>query len=172
MEINFDKCLAKVLDHEKGYVFHKDDPGGETNLGVTKKVYDNWTAENDLVVKDMRDITVDDVMPIYKKNYWLKAKCDQLPIGVDYVIFDMSVNHGVSRAAKFLQGVVGAEKDGIIGSKTLAMVDDMDKSDMIEALCLEREDFYRNLKTFNTFGRGWLNRNTDVRSASLEMVGT
>jgi len=172
MENNFNECLKKVLGHEGGYVNHPDDPGGETNLGVTKRVYSNWTSENDLVVKDMKDITVDDVSPIYKLSYWQKAKCDHLPIGVDYVIFDMSVNHGVSRASKFLQGVVGAEKDGIIGSKTLAMVDDMDKSDMIEALCLEREDFYRNLKTFSTFGKGWLNRNSGVKSASLEMAST
>ena len=68
MESNFDKSLVKVLEHEGGYVFHPEDPGGETNLGVTKRVYDNWTAENDLMVKDMQDITVDDVMPIYKKN--------------------------------------------------------------------------------------------------------
>ena len=172
MESNFNKCLEKVLDHEKGYVFHEDDPGGETNLGVTKKVYDKWSAENDLAFKDMKDITVNDVTPIYKFNYWLKGKCDQLPIGIDDVIFDMSVNHGVSRAAKFLQGVVGAEKDGIIGSKTLAMVDEMGKFDMIEALCLEREDFYRNLNTFNTFGKGWLRRNSDVKSASFEMAST
>lgn len=172
MESNFDKSLVKVLEHEGGYVFHPEDPGGETNLGVTKRVYDNWIAENDLMVKDMQDITVDDVMPIYKKNYWLKAKCDQLPIGIDYVIFDMSVNHGVSRAAKFLQGVVGADQDGVIGSKTLAMVDKMEQSDIIEALCLEREDFYRNLKTFNTFGNGWLNRNSGVKATSLEMLST
>ena len=172
MDSNFDKSLIKVLEHEGGYVYHPEDPGGETNLGVTKKVYDNWIAENDLVVKDMQDITVNDVMPIYKKNYWLKAKCDQLPIGIDYIIFDMSVNHGVSRAAKFLQGVVGAEQDGVIGSKTLAMVDKMEQADIVEALCLEREDFYRNLKTFNTFGNGWLNRNSGVKATSLEMIAT
>ena len=172
MDSNFDKSLIKVLEHEGGYVYHPEDPGGETNLGVTKKVYDNWVTENDLVVKDMQDITVNDVMPIYKKNYWLKAKCDQLPIGIDYIIFDMSVNHGVSRAAKFLQGVVGAEQDGVIGSKTLAMVDKMEQSDIVEALCLEREDFYRNLKTFNTFGNGWLNRNSGVKATSLEMIAT
>jgi lysozyme family protein len=172
MDSNFDKSLIKVLEHEGGYVYHPEDPGGETNLGVTKKVYDNWIAENDLVVKDMQDITVNDVMPIYKKNYWLKAKCDQLPIGIDYIIFDMSVNHGVSRAAKFLQGVVGAEQDGVIGSKTLAMVDKMEQADIVEALCLEREDFYRNLKTFNTFGNGWLNRNSGVKTTSLEMIAT
>ena len=172
MDSNFDKSLIKVLEHEGGYVYHPEDPGGETNLGVTKKVYDNWVTENDLVVKDMQDITVNDVMPIYKKNYWLKAKCDQLPIGIDYIIFDMSVNHGVSRAAKFLQGVVGAEQDVVIGSKTLAMVDKMEQSDIVEALCLEREDFYRNLKTFNTFGNGWLNRNSGVKATSLEMIAT
>ena len=172
MESNFNECLEKVLGHEGGYINHPDDPGGETNLGVTKDVYETWCMVEDVVQKDMKDLSVDDVAPIYKLNYWLKAKCNELPTGVDYVVFDMSVNDGVSRAAKFLQGVVGAEKDGIIGSKTLAMVNDMGKFDMIEALCLEREDFYRNLNTFNTFGKGWLNRNSGVKSASLEMAST
>ena len=68
--------------------------------------------------------------------------------------------------------MVGAEQDGVIGSKTLAMVDEMEQADIVEALCLEREDFYRNLKTFNTFGNGWLNRNSGVKATSLEMIAT
>ena len=39
---NYDKCIETILHHEGGYVNHPDDPGGETNLGVTKKVYLNW----------------------------------------------------------------------------------------------------------------------------------
>ena len=169
MENNFEQCLAKVLKHEGGYVDHPKDPGGETNLGVTKKVYEAWCIVEDINQKNMKDLTVDDVSPIYKMNYWLKNKCNNLPIGVDYVVFDMSVNHGVSRAAKFLQGVVGAEKDGVIGSKTIALVDKMDSGEIIDALCLEREDFYKNLSTFSTFGKGWLTRNSSVQIMASEM---
>ena len=40
MKKNFDKCLAMLLKHEGGFVDHHKDPGGMTNLGVTKAVYD------------------------------------------------------------------------------------------------------------------------------------
>ena len=51
---NFDECLKLVLHHEGGYVNHPKDPGGETNMGVTKSVYEKWCMENDLEQKDRR----------------------------------------------------------------------------------------------------------------------
>ena len=68
MKENFDKSLKMILHHEGGYVNHPRDPGGETNLGVTKRVYEEWGG-----TKDMRDLTQEDVAPIYEKNYWGRA---------------------------------------------------------------------------------------------------
>ena len=62
---NYQKCLNMILHHEGGYVNHPKDPGGETNLGVTKRVYEEWGG-----TKDMKDLEVEDVAPIYRKNYW------------------------------------------------------------------------------------------------------
>ena len=76
MQKNYRKCIETILHHEGGYVNHPEDPGGETNLGVTKKVYEEWGG-----TKDMKELTVDDVAPIYKKNYWDRMKCDDLPSG-------------------------------------------------------------------------------------------
>ena len=64
MLVKFDDIIKVVLKHEGGYVNHPKDPGGETNLGVTKRVYEEFGGE-----KDMRDLTVEDVAPIYKKGY-------------------------------------------------------------------------------------------------------
>ena len=63
MKKNFDKCLAMLLKHEGGYVNHPSDPGGETNMGVTKKVYVAFGG-----TKDMKDLEFNDVAPIYRKN--------------------------------------------------------------------------------------------------------
>ena len=169
MESNFDKSLVKVLEHEGGYVFHPEDPGGETNLGVTKRVYDNWTAENDLVVKDMQDITVDDVMPIYKKNYWDKVRGDDLPAGLDWAAFDWAVNSGAGRPAKAIQRCVGATQDGAIGPKTLAAIANKEPDKIIEYVHDIRQKFYERLKTFKTFGRGWTRRNAETLKAALAM---
>jgi lysozyme family protein len=44
MKKNFEKSLELVLHHEGGYVNHPKDPGGETNLGVTKRVWEKWVG--------------------------------------------------------------------------------------------------------------------------------
>ena len=117
MKDNFDECLKMLLHHEGGYVNHPKDPGGETNLGVTKRVYEKWGG-----TKDMKDLTVEDVAPIYKKNYWDRCKCDDLESGVDWVVFDWAVNSGTGRSAKAIQKICGASQDGAIGPKTLALL--------------------------------------------------
>tara|TARA_Y100000114_G_C11748324_1_gene322864 strand:- start:901 stop:1413 length:513 start_codon:yes stop_codon:yes gene_type:complete len=165
----FEECLDKVLKHEGGFVNHPSDPGGMTNLGVTKKVYENWVGR-EVNKQDMMALTADDVKPIYHKNYWQRCKCDELPIGVDYVVFDMSVNHGVGRASRFLQKIVGATIDGAIGNETLSKVKEMPRSEIVNKLCLQREKFYKKLKTFDVFGKGWLRRNEEVKQTAEELL--
>lgn len=165
----FETCLDNVLKHEGGFVNHPSDPGGMTNLGVTKKVYEKW-VDREVSEEEMKGLTRDDVKDIYKKNYWDRCQCDELPIGVDYVVFDMSVNHGVGRASRFLQKIVGATVDGAIGDETLGKVKVMARSDIIENLCSTRETFYRKLKTFDVFGKGWLRRNEEVKQTAQELL--
>jgi lysozyme family protein len=167
---NFEKSLKMILHHEGGFVNHRDDPGGATNLGVTQAVYESWVDEP-VTVDDMKALTVADVTPIYKRNYWDRAKCDELPSGIDFTVFDLCVNGGVGRGAKMLQKVVGVSQDGAIGPQTLRAVSEMDPIDIIENYAAEREAFYRRLKTFSTFGRGWLRRNEETRLAALKMAG-
>ena len=88
MKHNWEKSLEVILHHEGGYVNHPKDPGGETNLGVTKRVYEDWGG-----TKDMKDLEVEDVAPIYKKEYWDRCKCDDLESGVDWAVFDWAVMH-------------------------------------------------------------------------------
>jgi lysozyme family protein len=167
---NFDECLSMLLKHEGGYVNHPRDPGGETNLGVTRKVWEEWIGKP--AGKDaMKALTVKDVAPLYKKLYWDKVKGDDLPSGVDWAVFDWAVNSGTGRAAKALQRIVGVEPDGGIGAATLAAVEKMDDKRIIEAMAAAREKFYRGLSTFDTFGKGWLRRNQETLEVALTMVG-
>ena len=165
MKENFDKCLEMLLHHEGGYVWHEEDPGGETNLGVTKKVYQEWGG-----TKDMKDLTVEDVAPIYKKNYWDRCKCDDLESGVDWVVFDWAVNSGTGRSAKAIQKICGAAQDGAIGPKTLALIGTQNTQYVIEEFGKIRQDFYESLKTFDTFGKGWTRRNKETTEKALEMI--
>ena len=68
MQKNYDKCLETILHHEGGYVNHSKIPGGETNLGVTKRVYEEHGG-----TKDMKDLTVEDVATQFiKKDIGIK----------------------------------------------------------------------------------------------------
>ena len=87
MNQNFDKCIERLLHHEGGFVNHPSDPGGMTNLGVTKSTWDYFYGD-DISEERMRDITVDDVKPLYKANYWDRCRCGDLPSGVDWAVFD------------------------------------------------------------------------------------
>ena len=165
MKDNFDECLKMLLHHEGGYINHPSDPGGETNLGVTKKVYQEWGG-----TKDMKDLTVEDVAPIYKKNYWDRCKCDDLESGVDWVVFDWAVNSGTGRSAKAIQKICGAAQDGAIGPKTLALIGKQNTQYVVEEFGKIRQDFYESLKTFDTFGKGWTRRNKETTEKALEMI--
>ena len=169
MQVNYDKCLETILHHEGGYVNHPKDPGGETNLGVTKRVYEEHGG-----TKDMKDLTVEDVAPIYKKGYWDKMKGDDLPSGLDLCVFDFGVNAGPGRAAKYLQTMIGTTPDGGIGPMTLKAVDEYISEngipETIEAYQNNRQRYYEKLKTFETFGRGWTRRVDETTQLAKTMI--
>ena len=169
MKDNFDEALKAVLHHEGGYVNHPSDPGGMTNLGCTKRVWEEWCG-HEVDEKAMRALTPADVAPLYKAKYWDKIKGDDLPAGVDYVVFDAAINSGPGRAAKWLQSCVGVEPDGGIGPKTLAAVAAFDANTLIDDYAKRRLSFLTDLPTWPTFGKGWGRRVEEVRKAGLDMV--
>ena len=168
MNQNFDTCLNMLLKHEGGYVDHPEDPGGMTNLGVTKRTYDEFHA-TDIDEEGMRKLTKTDVEPIYRSNYWNRCRCQDLPSGVDWAVFDFAVNSGTGRAAKALQKAVEAEQDGSIGPLTLMKVKDHEVTNIINRIAIYREQFYRSLSTFDTFGKGWIRRNDETRRQAISM---
>lgn len=169
MQNNFEKCLPLVLSHEGGYADHPADPGGATNRGVTKRVWEEWVG-HEVTKDDIKALTVEDVTPLYRKRFWDACKCDDLHAGVDYAVFDLAVNSGTGRAAKFLQEAVGATPDGRIGPRTLSAANSFGPNLIIGKIYDRRESFYRSLPTFPTFGRGWLKRNNEVHRKALEMA--
>jgi len=168
MNHNFDTCLDMLLKHEGGYVNHPEDPGGMTNLGVTKRTYDEFHG-TDIDEEGMRKLKKSDVEPIYRSNYWNRCRCQDLPSGVDWAVFDFAVNAGTGRAAKALQQAVEAEQDGSIGPLTLMKVKDHEVVNIINRIAIYREQFYRSLSNFDTFGKGWIRRNDETRRQAIHM---
>ena len=169
MKSNFEKALDAVLHHEGGFVNHPKDPGGMTNLGVTKAVWEEWVG-HPVDEKAMKALTPAIVAQMYKRKYWDKVQGDDLPAGVDYCCFDAAVNSGAGRAAKWLQGVVGVDVDGAIGPKTMKAVKEFDAKTLIEDYSKRRLSFLSDLPTWGTFGKGWGRRVNEVEQTALSML--
>ena len=150
---NFDKAFELLIGNEGGYVNNPSDPGGETNWGITKAV-----AVANGYTGDMRAMPKETAKGIYKKMYWDKLQCDQLPFVVAFQLFDAGVNHGNSQAVKFLQRALSVVDDGVIGAKTIAATNSLDDLQIVMLFNAERIEFYAALKTFSTFGKGWVRR--------------
>ena len=165
----WDNAFNLMLKSEGGFVNHPSDPGGMTNLGVTKATWENWVGRASDEA-EMRSLTPEKVEPLYKKKYWDAVRADDLPVGLDYLVFDFGVNAGPGRAIKVMQSAVGVTPDGGFGPMTLAAVQAIDPVELIEKFSQAKEDFYRSLGTFATFGKGWLNRVADVKVKANSML--
>ena len=166
---NYVESLQAVLVHEGGFVNNPEDPGGMTNLGCTKAVWEEYVG-HPVDEKAMRALTPSDVAPLYKRKYWDKVCGDDLPAGIDYVVFDAAINSGAGRAAKWLQACVGVEPDGGIGPKTLAAVQTFDAKQLVEDYSKRRLSFLMDLPTWDTFGKGWGRRVNEVEDVGLKLI--
>lgn len=151
--MNFDIAFERLIGHEGGYVNHPEDPGGETNWGITLR-----TAREAGYTGSMRDLTREQAKEIYRTAYWGRAKAEQYDGAIAFQVFDAAVNHGIGQAIRFLQRAVGVADDGAVGPVTLAAVRAMPVTDVLVRFNAERLDFYTKLSTWPTFGKGWARR--------------
>lgn len=151
--MNFDKAFHTLLGHEGGYVRHEQDPGGETNWGVTVAV-----ARRAGYTGPMKDLPVDVAKGIYHGMYWLPVRCDELPAEIRYAVFDAAVNSGPGQAVRWLQRAAGVADDGRIGPITMAAITSADPQTLLRRMLGARLSFMSSLSTWPAFGRGWARR--------------
>ena len=169
MKSNWDRCFEMVIIHEGGYTDNPIDPGGSTNWGCTKAVWEQYVGHS-VTKDDIKSLTKEDVKPLYKKRYWDAIYGDALPSGLDYCIFDCAINSGVNRASKFIQEIVGVPADGAIGNNTISAIVQINPITLINEFSDKRQSFLESLKTFATFGKGWTKRVLEVRNKSIDMA--
>ena len=199
---NFDNVIDHLIINEGGYVNHFADKGGSTIYGVTLKNWlahlkkykfhdfyldSRWFSfitegkdgisffnVNKFSLNDFKALKPSDIKFFYYKEYWEPLSCDDLPNAVDYYVFDFGVNSGVSRSAKFLQRIVGAVPDGVIGDKTvtatLAYCNLHGVKRLLKELNKDRLDFLSNLKNSPFFLKGWKSRLNKVMAKCYEML--
>jgi lysozyme family protein len=166
---NYDLALARVLAHEGGYTNHPSDPGGPTNFGITIHDYRRYIKASG-TASDVRDMKLADAAKIYRARYWDALRCDQLPAGLDYALFDYGVNSGIGRAAKVMQRLLGQAPAGTMTDAAIAGIRNASPQALIARLCDERLVFLKALKTWPVFGAGWGRRVAEVRRDALAMA--
>jgi lysozyme family protein len=171
----FQRCLTQVLRHEGGYVDHPSDPGGATNMGITRKTLARWrkiSPWTDLPKSSVASLKREEAALIYRANCWNPSRAGDMPAGVDLALFDFAVNSGSDRAVRTLQAALGVAADGEVGPVTLAALRAADFARLVNDFCDRRLAFLRGLSTFAVFGRGWTRRVADIRAAALADLKT
>lgn len=179
MRNNFEPSLKRVLAHEGGWSNHPRDKGGVTLEGVIQRVYDAWRRKQGLkprpLTPAMRKESVwqKERNAIYREQYWDVSRCDELPIGVDYCVFDGSINSGPVQSGKWLQralartGLYKGPIDGHVGAGTVdAARNHPDHDQLVADICDQRLAFLRSLRNWDAFGKGWTTRVKDVKKGA------
>lgn len=166
----FPSCLAETLKWEGGWSNDPVDPGGATMKGIIQVEYNAYRQHHGLAPASVRGITNAELLDIYRPNYWVPMRCEDMPVGLDLLTFDFAVNSGVGQAVKSLQRVLGLTIDGHLGGITMNAVAQAAPLQLIRAYMEERRRFLRNLKTFWHFGAGWMDRCDGVEAAALSAV--
>ena len=93
------KAIGFVLHWEAGYVNDPNDPGGETNFGISKASYPNV---------DIKALTQQQAEDIYFRDYWKASGADTLIEGLDLLVLDTAVLCGVGAAKAMLANARGS----------------------------------------------------------------
>jgi lysozyme family protein len=171
---NWRKVSSRIVAHEGGY---SDDPrddgnwtGGKRGKGKLKGTKFGIAA-NTYGHLDIKNLTREEAIAIFKKDFWDVANLDRVPAGIDYCVVDFNINSGVDRAVRELQKILGVKQDGTMGSATIDALDNFPRpmEELIDLYMNARWAYMQKLRTFKTYQNGWRTRVADVRRAAKAM---
>lgn len=152
-----DQCLDIVLQQEAAV------DRGNTKFGIS---LDEYNTLGDGTVTDLNDLKRDKAREFYRMRYWNALRCNELPAGVDLVVFDTGADlNSIAEAAKKLQDVVGAKDDGWIGPVTMGAIELKSPRDIVMKLSAARREEKTKLGK-----AGEVNRVNEVENAAMRMV--
>lgn len=150
--------INRTMQHEGGYSFDQNDPGGETNYGISKRSYPSL---------DIKSLTATQAFDIYLKDYWQKMNLNILNSQqVAWKLFDIGVNSGTETAIKMLQRVIGTPQDGVLGAVTASTANSMNEARLLALIAKEQALHYCAIVVKDQsqleFLTGWIARSLDL----------
>ena len=158
-------AIKKVLEHEGGFGDDERDPGnwtgGQPNVGELKGTKYGISAAK-FPNLDIKNLTEQKAVEIYREKYWAACQCDQLPPALAVMVFDAAVQHGAEDrpddAPAMLQRAIGSIPDGKIGPKTIEAAQKIDTKKALRNLFVERVIHYSNNRNWTIYKQGWMKR--------------
>lgn len=191
---NIDEIANEIVRREGGYVNDPDDPGGATNFGVTihtmRRLGLDLTGDGKVTAADVKALTINQAIDIFKKHYFYKPKIDQLPQALQASVFDMQVNAG-GNAIKVLQRLLvkfgeDVTADGVLGPQSLRATHNVwakAEGHLVDAYGIERRNYYYRLADRRPASRkyarrrdggkgGWIIRAEEFISEKFHLTAT
>jgi lysozyme family protein len=151
--VKFEEAFDRLIGHEGGYTEGKDDPGGETKFGISKRSYPDL---------DIRNLTLEDARAIYLRDFWnVIDGADTFEGSLMFQVFDMAVNSGPGNAIRCLQQVANVAPDGHFGPVSREALYAISENDSLMLFIAYRQKFQTKLKNWPAAGKGWANRNAN-----------
>jgi lysozyme family protein len=168
--LTISEIFEDVLKSEGGFTDHPHDNGGPTKFGITWSEWQKWVHPRSTTFVLFKKIEKEDALAIYRAWYWDPLKCQELPPGVAYQVFDAGLLHGIFNSARWLQLSVGVKADGHVGPKTIAATLEADDAEVITSIHNFRMKRIKAHADYKHFGRGWTNRLLRVKKKALQNV--
>jgi len=172
MEANFTPSMSIIIpDYEGGYCNDPHDPGGPTKYGIT--IYDvRLHLNSNATAADVKALTLQQAIWIYRKKYADQICFDQLWWGVDFATLDAAINSGVKKGWLWLRKACGITTDSKaeVLAKEVALVNAGKAADICRAYYDYRLSFLHALGNWKYFKGGWARRCADGRARTVAMA--
>ena len=172
---NFNLFFPHIIQAEGvKFTITQYDRGGATKFGITLMTYKDYcksqltfcdkNGDRILNAFDLSLTTLNDVKPIYRKNYWNRVKADLIQNqALAEAITDIVINCGFKQGQKHIQAVqrfIKVKPDGILGIKTIEKINKANARKVYLIIYEYRVRYYTKLGVGNQkkFKQGWLNR--------------
>lgn len=173
MDNTFEKAFEDLLVNEGGYTDDPKDRGnwtsgvvgqGElkgTKYGISAMSYPNL---------DIKNLSIETAKAIYYRDFWAGCKLDLMEPVLAQQLFDSIIQHGKVRTIKLLQQTLGTTSDGIIGPQTVNLVRCSNQKELALKFISLRLSYYTQIKTFNLYGKAWVNRMATNLNNAIQLL--